>query len=134
MTPAQMLRWWLRGLRATAVAVDEALTQRRLHARLTAESEATAAEFRRRGDELKRHFEDRLAALRHLEALWERPTVEPDYRRHVRPDAPTHEAAAWWLATVWPSTWGREPDLYRWCVANALLARREMADAGELVS
>ena len=46
MNLRDFLRWWLRGLRATAVAVDEALTQRRLHARLDAEYERDSAELR----------------------------------------------------------------------------------------
>lgn len=69
-----------------------------------------------------------------LEALLSAPTVEPDYRGHRRPAAATLAAATVWLLLHYPSTWTRVPCLYRWCVANALLARREMADARELMS
>lgn len=69
-----------------------------------------------------------------LEALLLLPTVEPDYTRHVRPDAPNYAAAAWWLQTVWNQAWGHESDLYRECVAASLLGKRQMADARELMS
>lgn len=69
-----------------------------------------------------------------LEALMLLPTVEPDYRGHRRPAAATLAAATVWLLLHDPATWTRVPGLYRWCVAKELLARREMADAGELVS
>lgn len=70
------------------------------------------------------------------------PTVTPDYRTHTREDftprtedAPKeYEAVAAWLAREHADAWAGENDLYRWCVANALLARRQMFDAGELTS
>ena len=72
MSLRDFLRWWLRGLRATAVAVDEALTQRRLHARLDAEYEREGAELRafRAGPMAYRY--------RSIETLLSLPTVTPD--------------------------------------------------------
>ncbi len=62
------------------------------------------------------------------------PTVEPDYRTHRRPAAASCAAASAWLLLHDPRAWAGEACVYRWCVANALLARREMFDARELTS
>ncbi len=48
MNLREFLAWWLRGLRATAVTVDEALTQRRRLAELDAAWEADAAAYEAR--------------------------------------------------------------------------------------
>lgn len=117
MTPRQMLVWWLR-------VVEGAL--RRHIASCSACSASQAA----RGAAERPRPPECLS----LEALMLAPTVEPDYTRHVRPDAPNYAAAAWWLQTVWPHAWGHESDLYRECVAASLLARREMVAARELMS
>jgi len=90
MSLRDFLRWWLRGLRATAVAVDEALTQRRLHARLDAEYERDTAELRafRAGPLAYRY--------RSIETLLSLPTVTPDRTGYERPaEASVADVSAW---------------------------------------
>jgi len=90
MSLRDFLRWWLRGLRATAVAVDEALTQRRLHARLDAEYERDTAELRafRAGPMAYRY--------RSIETLLSLPTVTPDRTGYERPaEASVADVSAW---------------------------------------
>jgi len=107
MNLREFLAWWLRGLRATAVNLDEALTQRRLHAQLDAEWERDAAEYEAHIARV-RELVDRLVPLVpvSLEMLWERPTVTPDRSGYVRPalagvkDVTTwmvyERSAGWW--------------------------------------
>lgn len=94
MTFREFLTWWLRGLRATAVNLDEALTQRRLHARDIAELRA-----------LQSAHEPVLVPVPltvSLEALWERPTVTPDLRGYTFVCAANDLAVADWLRFQWP--------------------------------
>ena len=109
MNLREFLTWWLRGLRATAVNLDETLTQRRYHARLDAEWERDAAEYEAHIARV-RELVDRLVSpvplTVSLEALWARPAVTPDLRGYVRPalagvnDVTTwmvyERSAAWW--------------------------------------
>lgn len=90
MTLGQFLRWWLRGLRATAVAVDEALTQRRLHAR---DDEDLARDI----EELRALQAGPLAyRYRSIEALLSLPTVTPDRTGYERPaEASVADVSAW---------------------------------------
>ncbi len=90
MTLRDFLRWWLRGLRATAVAVDEALTQRRLHDRLDAEYERDTAELRAlRSEPLAYRYQS-------IEALMLLPTVTPDRTGYERPaQASVADVSAW---------------------------------------
>lgn len=90
MTLGQFLRWWLRGLRATAVAVDEALTQRRLHARDDEDLARDIAELRA--------FKAGPLAYRYrsIEALLTLPTVSPDRTGYTRPaQASVADVSAW---------------------------------------
>ncbi len=97
MTLGQFLRWWLRGLRATAVAVDEALTQRRLLARLDAEFERDTAEFKARMAEIDARYAEPMAyRYRSIEALLILPTVTPDRVGYTRPaQASVADVSAW---------------------------------------
>ena len=97
MNLRDFLRWWLRGLRATAVAVDEALTQRRLHARLDAEFERDTAEFKARMAEIDTRYAEPLAyRYRSIEALMLLPTVTPDRTGYERPaQASVADVSAW---------------------------------------
>lgn len=117
MTLGQFLRWWLRGLRATAVAVDEALTQRRQRreqdlASFWAEYEA---ETERRYAAWKAE-EDGAVPLayqyRSIETLLSLPTVTPDrsgYRRQKEVfDTVTVVVA--WLRSDFPDDWSDTPE------------------------
>lgn len=107
MSLREFFRWWLRGLRATAVNLDEFVTQRRYHARLDAEWERDAAEYEAHIARV-RELVDRLVppVALSLEALLERPTVTPDRSEYQRPslegvnDVMTwmvyERSAAWW--------------------------------------
>ena len=90
MTLGQFLRWWLRGLQATAVAVDEALTQRRLHARDDEDLARDTAELRA--------FKAGPLAYRYrsIEALLRLPTVTPNRTGYERPaQATVADVSAW---------------------------------------
>ena len=99
MNLRDFLRWWLRGLRATAVAVDEALTQRRLHARLDAEYERDTAELRafRAGPMAYRY--------RSIEALLSLPIVTPDRSGYDRPDCGSLDAVMVWMVYERSAGW-----------------------------
>ena len=99
MSLRDFLRWWLRGLRATAVAVDEALTQRRLHARLDAEYERDSAELRA--------FKAGPLAYRYrsIEALLSLPPVTPDRSAYRRTDHDTVDAVMVWMVYERSAGW-----------------------------
>ena len=99
MNLREFLAWWLRGLRATAVAVDEALTQRRLHARLDAEYERDTAELRafKAGQRASRY--------RSIEALMLLPTVTPDRTGYDRPDCGSLDAVMVWMVYERSAGW-----------------------------
>ncbi len=99
MSLRDFLRWWLRGLRATAVAVDEALTQRRLHARLDAEYERDSAELRA--------FKAGPLAYRYRssEALLSLPPVTPDRSAYRRTDHDTVDAVMVWMVYERSAGW-----------------------------
>lgn len=108
MTLGGFLRWWLRGLRATAVNLDEFVTQRRLHARLDAEWEREAAEWEARIARV-RDLVDRLAPPQpvSLEALWQRPSVEPDRSGYARPALEgVHDVTTWMVYERSAAWWG----------------------------
>ncbi len=110
MNLRDFLRWWLRGLRATAVAVDEALTQRRLFARLDAEFERDTAEFKARMAEIDARYAEPLAyRYRSIEALLGLPTVTPDRTRYDRPDCDSLNAVMVWMVYGWPAGWWETP-------------------------
>ena len=109
MTLRSFLRWWLRGLRATAVAVDETLTQRRLHARLDAEYErdtADIAAFKARRQPLAYQY-------RSIEVLLSLPTVTPDRSGYARDggELDSVNAVAFWMVhdLCWPGVSGFTP-------------------------
>ena len=82
----EFLEWWLRGLRATAVNLDEFVTQRRYHARLDAEWERDAAEYEAHIARVRELVNRLLPPVPfNLEALWARPTVTPDRSGYARP-------------------------------------------------
>lgn len=98
MTLREFLAWWLRGLRATAVTVDESVTQRRLNARDDAELARDIAELRA----LQSAHEPVLVPVPltvSLETLWARECVTPDRSGYVRalPDADAVLDVALWL-------------------------------------
>ena len=84
MNLREFLAWWLRGLRATVVALDESVTQRRLNARDDAELARDIAELRA----LQSAHEPVLVPVPpvtvSLETLWARPVVEPDRSGYAR--------------------------------------------------
>lgn len=106
MSLRDFLRWWLRGLRATAVAVDEALTQRRLHARLDAEFERDTAEFKARMAEIDTRYAEPLAyRYRSIEALLSLPPVTPDRSAYRRTDHDTVDAVMVWMVYERSAGW-----------------------------
>lgn len=126
MSLREFLARWLRGLRATAVTVDEALTQRRLHARLDAEWEREAAEYEAdlaRVRELMARLVPPVPVS--LEGLMLLPTVEPDRSEYARPAADSVDDAVRWLygdrERGW---WDADANEARQC-ALLLLAIRE---------
>ena len=125
------LRWWLRGLRATAVTVDEALTQRRRLAEMDAAWERDAAAYEARIARV-RDLVDRLAppVPLSLEALWERPTVTPDLRGCTFVRAANDLAVADWLRFQWPEAWWKTDWEKVREVADKLLVLREAQIAG----
>ena len=99
MTLGQFLRWWLRGLRATAVAVDEALTQRRLHAR---DDEDLARDI----EELRALQAGPMAyRYRSIEALLSLPTVTPDRTGYRRTDHDSVDAVMVWMVYERSAGW-----------------------------
>jgi len=110
MNLRDFLRWWLRGLRATAVAVDEALTQRRLHARLDAEFERDTAEFKARMAEIDTRYAEPLAyRYRSIEALMLLPTVTPDRSGYQRPAQSSVDDVLTWMVYERPAGWWGAP-------------------------
>jgi len=131
MNLREFLAWWLRGLRATAVNLDEALTQRRYHARLDAEWEREAAEYEAHIARV-RELVDRLVppVPLSLEALWARPTVTPDLRGYTFVRAANDLAVADWLRFQWPEAWWKTDWEKVREVADKLLVLREAQIAG----
>lgn len=106
MNLRDFLRWWLRGLRATAVAVDEAMTQRRLHAR-------DDADFARDTAELRALQAQPLAyQYRSIETLLSLPTVTPDRTGYERPDHNTVDAVMVWMVYERSAGWW-QADTYK---------------------
>ena len=105
MTLREFLAWWLRGLRATVVALDESVTQRRLNARDDAELARDIAELRA----LQSAHEPVLVPVPpvtvSLETLWARPVVEPDTRGYTFVRAHSDLAVVDWLRFEWPDAW-----------------------------
>lgn len=120
------LRWWLRGLRATAVTVDEALTQRRRLAQLDAEWERDAAAYEARIARV-RDLVDRLAPPQpvSLEALWERPAVTPDRSGYLRPALEGVNDVATWMVYERSAAWWGVPGAKVRDAAAYWLAMRE---------
>ena len=133
MNLREFLAWWLRGLRATAVNLDEALTQRRYHARLDAEWEREAAEYEAHIARV-RELVDRLVPpvplTVSLEALWERPTVTPGLRGYTFVRASNDLAVVDWLRFQWPEAWWETDFEAVRTVAGKLLVLREAQIAG----
>ena len=111
MSFREFLAWWLRGLRATAVNLDEAVTQRRYHAQLDAEWERDAAEYEAHIARV-RGLLDRIVppVPLSLEALLERPTVEPDRSGYLRTvHERVTEVCAWMYETDTRGFWAAAP-------------------------
>lgn len=129
MSLREFLAWWLRGLRATAVAVDESVTQRRQQAQDDAELARDIAELRA----LQSAHEPPIVPVPltvSLETLWMRPVVEPDTRGHTFVRAPSDLAVVDWLRFEWPDAWWyAEVETIRE-VAGKLLVLREAQIAG----
>ena len=130
MSLREFLAWWLRGLRATVVALDESVTQRRLNARDDAELARDIAELRA----LQSAHEPVLVPVPpvtvSLEALWERPTVTPDLRGCTFVRAANDLAVADWLRFQWPEAWWKTDWEKVREVADKLLVLREAQIAG----
>ncbi len=128
MTLGGFLRWWLRGLRATAVTVDEAMTGRRPRS-LSDELARDIAELRA----LQSAHEPGLVSVPltvSLEALWARPTVTPDLRGYTFVRAANDLAVADWLRFQWPEAWWKTDWEKVREVADKLLVLREAQIAG----
>ena len=132
MSLREFMAWWLRGLRGlrvTAVNLDEAVTQRRLHARDDDELARDIAELRA----LQSAHEPVLVPVPlmvSLEALWARPTVTPDLRGHTFVRAANDLAVADWLRFQWPEAWWKTDWEKVREVADKLLVLREAQIAG----
>lgn len=129
MTLREFLAWWLRGLRATAVAIDESFTQRRLNARDDADLARDIAELRA----LQSAHEPVLVPVPltvSLETLWARPTVTPDLRGHTFVRASNDLAVADWLRFQWPEGWWKTDWEKVREVGDRLLVLREAQIAG----
>ena len=129
MSLREFLAWWLRGLRATVVALDESVTQRRLNARDDAELARDIAELQA----LQSAHEPVLVPVPltvSLEALWERPTVTPDLRGCTFVRAANDLAVADWLRFQWPEAWWKTDWEKVREVADKLLVLREAQIAG----
>lgn len=109
MSLREMVCWWLRGVRATAVNLDEALTRRRETARQDAAWEADAvrfeAEIAAARAKLARLAQPARPTPHSLEALMLLPTVMPDRSAYRRPDVGSAERAVIWLRHSDPDTW-----------------------------
>lgn len=129
MNQRDFLRWWLRGLCATAVALDESITQRRLNAQDDAELARDIAELRA----LQSAHESVLVSVPltvSLETLWARPVVEPDLRGHTYVRASNDLAVVDWLRFEWPDAWWYADFETVREVADKLLVLREAQIAG----
>lgn len=125
----EFLAWWLRGLQATAVTLDEFVTQRRLHARIDDELARDIAELRA----LQSAHEAVIVPVPltvSLEALWARPTVTPDLRRYTFVRASNDLAVVDWLRFQWPEGWWNADFEQVRTVADKLLVLREAQIAG----
>lgn len=131
MNLREFLAWWLRGLRATAVNLDEFVTQRRHFAALDAEWEREAAEYEARIAGVRERL-NRLCPPQPLspEALWERPAVEPDLRRHALVQVANDLAVVEWLRMEYPQAWWYADYEEVRDVADRLLVLREAQIAG----
>ena len=127
MTFREFLTWWLRGLRATAVNLDEALTQRRLHAQIDDELARDIAELRALQSA---NAPTPVPLTVSLEALWDRPTVTPDLRGYTFVRAANDLAVADWLRFQWPEAWWETDWEKVRTVAGELLVLREAQIAG----
>ena len=127
MSLRDFLTWWLRGLRATAVNLDEAVTQRRLHAQIDEELARDIAELRALQSA---HLLTPVPIVVSLEALWERPTVTPDLRGYTFVRAANDLAVADWLRFQWPEAWWETDGEKVRTVAGKLLVLREAQIAG----
>lgn len=90
------LTWWLRGLRATAVALDESVTQRRQQAQDDADLARDIAELRA----IQARHQPPIVPVPltvSLETLWARPVVEPDRSGYARPAFATINDLVVWL-------------------------------------
>ena len=128
MNLREFLTWWLRGLRATAVNLDEALMGRRPRS-LADELARDIAELRA----LQSAHEPVLVPVPltvSLEALWERPTVTPDLRGYTFVRAANDLAVADWLRFQWPEAWWKTDWEKVREVADKLLVLREAQIAG----
>lgn len=97
--------WTVSVLGATAVAVDEALTQRRLHRRLDAEYErdtADLAAFAARQQPMAYQY-------RSIETLLSLPTVAPDRTEYQRPDCGSLDAVMVWMVYERSAGWWETP-------------------------
>ncbi len=137
MSLRRILCCWLRGLRATAVNLDEALTQRRELARQDAAWEADAARFEAEIADARAKLA-RLAppsppAPLGLEALMLLPTVVPDRSGYWRPPVASAELAAIWLREYHPEAWWNA-DVWNVVVpvAERLLERRAVVGEGRV--
>lgn len=117
MSLRDFLRWWLRGLRTAAVAVDEALTQRRLHARLDAEYERNVAEFNAAYPPAYQY--------RSIETLLSLPTVTPDRSGYQRPAQSSVDDVLTWMVYERPAGWWGAPVAQMRDAAVYWLALRE---------
>ena len=127
MNLREFLAWWLRGLRATAVNLDEAVTQRRLHAQIDEELARDIAELRALQSA---HSLTPVPLTVSLEALWARPTVTPDLRGYTFVRASNDLAVVDWLRFQWPEAWWETDGEKVRTVAGKLLVLREAQIAG----
>jgi len=114
MSLRDFLRWWLRGLRATAVAVDEALTQRRQRreqdlasfwAEYEAETERRYAAWKAEED----GAEPLASRYLSIEELLSLPIVTPDRTRYDRPDCDCLNEVMVWMVYQRSSAWWETP-------------------------
>ena len=127
MNLREFLAWWLRGLRATAVNLDEAVTQRRLHAQIDEELARDIAELRALQSA---HSLTPVPLTVSLEALWARPTVTPDLRGYTFVRASNDLAVVDWLRFQWPEAWWETDGEKVRTVAGKLLVLRGAQIAG----